>query len=768
MPTHRLAAVMFADIVGYTTMMQADEVAGIARASRLREVITTLVPQHGGELIEMRGDGALCVFGSSVEAVRCAQGVQQALSGDVPLRIGLHLGDITQREGHLFGDAVNVASRIEAMGVAGAVLLSDPIRQQVKNKPEIELKPLGKFTFKNVAEPMEVYALAGAGLAMPDPKALGSGSLPKRPRLSLRSAAFIVLGLLLLAVGGWLVYRPVASSPPPTLPPELQQERIAVLPFVNQTGQTDLDMLGNLIADWLTRGLLEQDGATVLNAENLLPLLEAQAYADLSEAEGLPGLRQAAGVAVVIWGDYYQLGDSIVIQTRILETASQQVLSALSTRTTQADLLRGLDALTSKVLSFWAVKDQERFAQNPPAYEAYQTYEKASAIYITKPAQAEQLFWQAYELDSSFLAPLFQLVNLYTKEGKNTARQVVMDQIATHQPAFTQWENNHFRRLQAAQEGKWLLAGRLAEQQFRQDPSDLSAFAAATSHYSKANAPALVLALHQQLDPRFLAPKKKRELNWDYPSLAFSLYQLGRYKAVDSLAKTYDFPLIPDALAVLHLKSLAQLGWWQVWDQQLQKYLEIGVVNTSGQYTPAGQLLPLIGDELYLLGETNRLQALAKELQAWAMAHPNASDYHRSLGYAWFYQGNYARAYQAWQQEPPVSPMLPGWLQISLAVSRISRLAICQARLGDTAAAEAHLAQIEQMTNDHERWPAIQQYYLAQVWTALGETEKALQALKRAVNGGFSFFQPAVYNSDPFLLPLWGNLQFEALVTPRQ
>ena len=764
MPTHRLAAVLFADIVGYTALMQTDEAAGIAKASRLREVVTALVPHHGGDLIEMRGDGALCVFPSSLEAVKCAQEIQQQVNADVPLRIGLHLGDIVQRDGHLFGNAVNVASRIESMGVAGAVLLSSSIRQQIKNKSEFELRSLGKFTLKNVAEPMTVYALQGEGLTVPAPRSLTRSKASARPRM--QGILLVAVGLI-LAVGGWLAFDFLNEKAPATLPTNLQQERVAVLPFVNQTGLVELDMLGNLISDWLTKGLLEGEGTTVLNPENVLPLLQVSSYAELSQPEHLPTIREATGVAVVIFGDYYQLGDSLVIQARIVEIESQNLISAIRTRTTQENVLAGLDALTRKVLSFWAVKGQDQFAQNPPAYDAYQAYEQATAVYITDPAQAEQLLWQAYRRDSSFLAPLFELVNLYAKEGQDSAKHAMVDLIASHQSRFTRWESNRFRRLQATLAGKWLLAGRMAEQQFQQDPSDLGAFSFATTQYNRANAPQLALALHQQLDPRFRQPRQNQELDWNYASLAFSLYQLERFEEVDSAAQAYDFPLIPDALAVIHLKALAQLGRWKDLERKLQQYQELGVVNTSGQITPAGQLLPLICDELLLLGETDRLHALADELKTWTQGHTQSPDYHRSLGFAHYYHGEYLQAFQAWTQEVSFSPYLPGWLQITLEISKISRLAICQAHLGDSAAARSYLAQLEGLSSSHESWPETQQYYLAQVYAALGEKEKALQALGHAIAGGYPFFQPAVYRNDPFLLPLRGLPEFEAMVEPK-
>ena len=767
MSTHRLAAVLFADIVGYTALMQADEASGIAKASRLRAVMTALVPKHRGELIEMRGDGALCVFGSSVEAVRCAQGIQRELQAEVPLRIGIHLGDITQREGHLYGDAVNVASRIESMGVAGAVLLSSSIRQQIRNKPEFELISLGKVAFKNVVEPMTVYALANDGLVVPAHQ--GSASRASSLRPSIRRAMWSILGVLLFVSGGWWAFQDYGKKSPAALPADLQQERVAVLPFVNQTGQPDLNILGSLISDWLSKGLLELEGTTVLDADNILALLETGSSPQRWEANklDLAEIKAATGVAVVIEGDYYQVGDSILVQARITETGSQNLLKALSTRTTETDVLAALDGLTNQVLNFWAVKGQERFSRNPPAYASYQAYEQASAITITDPAQAERLFWQAYQQDSTFLAPLFGLVNLYVKEGNDSAKRTVINLLAANQAKFTRWESIRFRRLNAALAGKWLLAGRLAQQQFEQDPSDLSAFAYAISSYNQANAPQLALNLHQQIDSRLLRTQKHQQLNWGVPRLAFCFYQLKRYEAVDSLARSYNLPLIPDALGVLHLKALAQLGRWEIWEQQMRKYFELGVVNTSGQLTPIGQLLPLICDELLLLGEQERLQVLALELKAWADSHPTAPDHHRGLGFAHYYLGDYREAYHAWQEERPFSPSLPGWLQLNLKVSRLGRLAICQAKLDDAESAERYRQQIEKMDSSNNNWPETQQYHLARIWVALGQEAKALQSLQRAIDGGYSFFQPAVYGSDPFLLPLRGNPAFEALIAPR-
>ncbi|MEZ4933974.1 MAG: adenylate/guanylate cyclase domain-containing protein [Saprospiraceae bacterium] len=165
----RLAAIMFTDIVGYTAMMQADEAAANTIRVRHRAVFEKNHQQFNGEILQYFGDGTLSVFQSAVEAVECAIAIQQALqSGEaVPLRIGLHLGDIVFDGTEIYGDGVNLASRIESLGVAGGILLSGKLNDELKNHPNISTQSLGYFALKNIAEPVEVFSVSNAGIKIP-------------------------------------------------------------------------------------------------------------------------------------------------------------------------------------------------------------------------------------------------------------------------------------------------------------------------------------------------------------------------------------------------------------------------------------------------------------------------------------------------------------------------------------------------------------------------------------------------------------------------
>ncbi|CAM4090717.1 helix-turn-helix domain-containing protein [Zobellia roscoffensis] len=166
----RIAAIMFTDIVGYTALMQKDETAAMVMRERHRSTFTKNHTAHSGKVLQYYGDGTLSTFSSAVEAVECAIAIQQTLQKEktVPIRIGLHLGDIVFDGTEIYGDGVNLSSRIESLGVAGSVLVSGKLNDELKNQPQLVTKSLGYFELKNIAKPVEVFAIANEGLVVPE------------------------------------------------------------------------------------------------------------------------------------------------------------------------------------------------------------------------------------------------------------------------------------------------------------------------------------------------------------------------------------------------------------------------------------------------------------------------------------------------------------------------------------------------------------------------------------------------------------------------
>ena len=163
----RLTAVMFTDVVGYTAMMQEDEEA--ARVVRLlhREALEATVAAHGGELVQYLGDGSLSTFPSAVRAVSAGIEVQRALRDSVRLRVGVHEGEVAFDDQGIYGDSVNVAARVMGLGIAGSVLVSDKVNDELKNQKNLSTTSLGQFPLKNVKHPPTIYAINSEGIALP-------------------------------------------------------------------------------------------------------------------------------------------------------------------------------------------------------------------------------------------------------------------------------------------------------------------------------------------------------------------------------------------------------------------------------------------------------------------------------------------------------------------------------------------------------------------------------------------------------------------------
>jgi len=183
-----LAAIMFADMVGYTALMQENEKKAKSNRDKYKKLLEESINAHQGRILQYYGDGALVIFGSAISAIDCAVKVQQGLLTEprIPVRIGLHIGDIVYDNDGVFGDAVNIASRIESLAVEGSVLISEKMNDEIRNHPHLKSKHVGQFELKNVKTPVNLYALTNEGLVVPNP-----GELQGKAKNAYRSVAVL-------------------------------------------------------------------------------------------------------------------------------------------------------------------------------------------------------------------------------------------------------------------------------------------------------------------------------------------------------------------------------------------------------------------------------------------------------------------------------------------------------------------------------------------------------------------------------------------------
>ena len=165
----QLAAIMFSDMTGYTALMQQNEQSAKIKRRRLKEVLENSVSIHNGKILQYYGDGALSIFNSAIDGVNCAVEIQQILQMDpkVEVRIGIHSGDISIEEDTIYGDGVNLASRVESLGVPGSVFISEKVYDEIKNQDNITAREMGYFELKNVIKPVRIFAIDNKGLVVP-------------------------------------------------------------------------------------------------------------------------------------------------------------------------------------------------------------------------------------------------------------------------------------------------------------------------------------------------------------------------------------------------------------------------------------------------------------------------------------------------------------------------------------------------------------------------------------------------------------------------
>src|SRR3954454_8179198 len=196
--TRRLAAILAADVAGYSRLMGADEEGTHERLkAHLRQLIDPKIKEHRGRIVKNTGDGMLAEFASVIDAVRCAAEVQRGMMDREPdvtderrisFRIGVNLGDVIVEEHDIFGDGVNVAARLEALAEPGGICISRTVRDQIRDKLAYAFENMGEQSIKNIVRPVRVYALRREAIAdLPASSALGSTSIssPLAPRLSI-------------------------------------------------------------------------------------------------------------------------------------------------------------------------------------------------------------------------------------------------------------------------------------------------------------------------------------------------------------------------------------------------------------------------------------------------------------------------------------------------------------------------------------------------------------------------------------------------------
>lgn len=392
-------------------MMQRDEEDGMRRLRRFRDVLKETVPKHGGRIVQHIGDGSLLIFESAVEAVACAQEIQLLLqiNPKVPLRIGIHLGDIVMDEGQVYGDGVNLASRVESLGAPGAVLVTGRLVPDLSSHPEFKAVPLGHFNLKNVSQPVEVFAMQGDGLYVPAAQELSQLPLETQQAKSGRRTLF-TLTVLAIVLGTLLWYFWPAQQSQDTLAPS-----IAVLPFIDRSPEGGQAYFGDGIAEDIAYALGKAEGLKVAG--------RASAFAFRAEDADLPAIRERLGVQTILEGSVNRQGDRVRVTAQLVGTDDGYQLWSERYDRTADDLFAIQDEIARSVaneLKVLLLSDGvEQGTQNQEAYEWYLRGRHMLSQRSDGVQAATAYFQRAIAIDSNFANAYTGLGNAYLWMGWN-------------------------------------------------------------------------------------------------------------------------------------------------------------------------------------------------------------------------------------------------------------------------------------------------------------------------------------------------------------
>ena len=387
----RLAAILAADVVGYSRLMETDEARTLARLKTLRrDIIDPSIASHSGRIVKLMGDGALVEFASAVEAVTSAVEIQNKVrehnveAGDdaIWFRIGINVGDIIVEGDDIYGDGVNIAARLEALAEPGGVFISRTAADQVRDKVPIDIEDRGDFAVKNIARPIQVFCV------VVDNRKAAKGARQGE----------------------------AAPSKPPRLP------SIAVLPFVNMSGDAEQEYFADGISEDIITDLSKVAG--------LLVIARNSSFTYKGKSIDIRAVGRELGVTSVLEGSIRKAGNRVRITAQLIDARAGTHLWADRYDRDLTDIFALQDEVTRQIVEALKVTltpaESARIATTPTRnIEAHDLFLRGREVLFgpekTKESfeRAVALFTQAIELDPDYAEPYVGLAHAYNHDFQN-------------------------------------------------------------------------------------------------------------------------------------------------------------------------------------------------------------------------------------------------------------------------------------------------------------------------------------------------------------
>src|ERR1041385_6999553 len=332
----KLAAIMFTDMVGYSALSQRDDKLALELLEEHREILRKIFPRFNGTEIKTIGDAFLVEFNSALEAAQCAIEIQRAIAHrnhDVPaergieLKIGVHIGDVVHRGGDVYGDGVNIASRIEALAGAGGICVSMDVERQIRNALDARFERLAPTELKNISVPMDLFRIVLPWERKSEVR--GQKSEVGKPTAFPTTVRFVLIGgfvlLLIIGIGWWwttLPHKTVTPGQSETTASTIPAKSIAVLPFENLSDDKS--------AAYFADGIQDQILTKLASIADLKVISRTSTTKYKSKPEDLTTVSQQLGVANVLEGTVQKAGEKVRINVQLIDAHADNHLWAKS------------------------------------------------------------------------------------------------------------------------------------------------------------------------------------------------------------------------------------------------------------------------------------------------------------------------------------------------------------------------------------------------------------------------------------------------------
>jgi adenylate cyclase len=418
----KLAAILHADVVGFSRLMGLDEAGTHQALGELRGAVDPLIAGHGGRIVGTAGDSLLADFTSVVDAVSCAVEMQRAaraINDPLPserrleLRIGINLGDVIIDGDDIFGDGINIAARLEALAQPGTVCISQTVFDQVRNKLDLDYRPLGSHRVKNIAEPVRAYSVGAPATAPRIRKG--------RPHLiaGAGATALIVAGLI-----AWALYaesgrallgllaapKPVEVTAPAAPGHRAGRPSVAVLPFKNLSGDAGQDFFSDGIAE---------DVITALGRfSNLLVVAKAASFQFKDKNVGPAEIGRLLDARYLVEGSVRRAGDRVRVNAELTEAATGRHVWSETYDSEIKDVFSVQDDIARRVVGAAAVEltrfERDRVLAKPTENLAAYEYVLRGRDYFSHATrdendEAQHMFQHAIDLDPNYAVAYAEL-----------------------------------------------------------------------------------------------------------------------------------------------------------------------------------------------------------------------------------------------------------------------------------------------------------------------------------------------------------------------